>query len=83
MSQRELIGKILRVLQAADEAPMPESGLISATQVLARPDQPTIGDVVEALKSAQAKQFVAGASDDLTETWYVLTTKGKLKARQL
>ncbi len=48
-----------------------------ACRILSRPDEPTIGDVLDALKFAQTQQFVDGITDELTETRYALLPKGK------
>lgn len=74
---------ILRALQACDGLPMPQSALISAVQGMARPGQPTQGDVIEALKDVEADGYCSGAADDMQETTWTLTTKGIHKARQL
>ena len=74
---------ILLSLQACDGLPMPESALIGAVQNLARPGQPTVADVREALKAVESDGYASGASDDMTETTWTLTTKGIHKARQL
>ena len=83
MSRKQIIGKILLALHAADGVPMPESAIVRGAQVLSRPDEPTIGDVLEALKVAQAQKLVDGITDDVTETSYALTKLGKHQARQL
>jgi len=74
---------ILLALNACDGQPMPESALISAVQILARPGQPTGGDVQDALRAVEAEGYAQGASDDLLDTTWTLTTKGLHKARQL
>jgi hypothetical protein len=74
---------ILRVLLACDGVPMPESALLSAVRILARPAIPTDGDVREALRDIEAGGYVTGATDDLTaEPNWTLTLKGKLRARE-
>lgn len=75
---------ILLSLQACDGMPMPQGSLLAAVGSLARPDEPTRGDLLEALNEVDAQGFAAGETDDFTlERSWVLTTKGKLKARQL
>ena len=74
---------ILLALHACDGLPMPENALIGAVQNLARPGQPTVADVKDALKAVEADHYASGAADDMTETTWTLTTKGVHKARQL
>ena len=74
---------ILLALQAADGMPMPESALVSAVQNLARPGDPTDGDVVDALKEAEHRGYAAGLTDDLAGRSWTLTTAGKHKARSI
>ena len=62
---------------------MPQGALVQAVKQLARPGQPTTADVEEALKDVEADGYAQGASDDLAETTWTLTTKGVHKARQL
>jgi hypothetical protein len=75
---------LLRALQACDGVPMPESALVSAARILARPAQPTEADVIEALREVEAGGYAAGLTDDLTqERSWTLTARGAHKARQL
>ena len=74
---------ILLALNACDGLPMPEPALLGAVQNLARPGQPTLADVREALKAVEADGYCSGAADDMTETTWTLTTKGVHKARSL
>jgi hypothetical protein len=75
---------LLRALQACDGVPMPESALVSAARLLARPAQPTEGDILEALREVEAGGYAAGLSDELTqERSWMLTAKGAHKARGL
>jgi hypothetical protein len=74
---------ILRVLLACDGVPMPETALVSATKVLARPASLTDGDVLEALLEVEAGGYVSGVTDELTaERSWTLTAKGHLRARE-
>lgn len=82
MKQR-LMQLILKALNAADGMPMPESALVSAVQGLARPADPTDGDVLDALKECQALKWVEGVSDVLTGRSWTLTTSGTHRARKL
>lgn len=81
--QRILKRFILLALNACDGLPMPQPALVSAVQTLARPGQPTQSDVVDALKAVEADGYAQGASDDLAETTWTLTTKGIHKAHSL
>lgn len=74
---------VLLALHACDGLPLPQPALIAAVQNLARPGQPTQADVLDALKAAEADGYAQGASDDLAETTWTLTTRGVHKARQL
>ena len=74
---------ILLALNACDGLPMPQNALVSAVQGLARPGLPTKADVEDALKTVEADGYANGASDDIGETTWTLTTKGIHKARSL
>ena len=74
---------ILITLNQCDGVPCPETALVQATRNLSRPDQPTVADVLEALKDVEAEGFVTGLTDSITGREWVLTNKGQLKARQL
>jgi hypothetical protein len=74
---------ILLALNACDGMPMPQAALVGAVQNLARPGQPTRADVEDALKAVEAEGYAQGASDDISETTWTLTTKGVHKARKL
>jgi hypothetical protein len=81
--KRELKIKLLLALQACDGLPMPQSALVAAAKNLIRPYTVTTADVEDALKGVEADGYASGASDDLNETTWTLTTKGIHKARQL
>ena len=74
---------ILLALQACDGLPMPQGALVGAVQNLSRPGLPTQADVLDALKAVEADGYASGASDDISETTWTLTTKGIHKARTL
>jgi len=74
---------LLRALLACDGEPMPEEALCIAAQLLARPAEPTLGDLAAALKSLEADGYAEGVSDDITGRTWTLTDKGTHKARQL
>jgi hypothetical protein len=74
---------ILLALNAADGMPLPETALVAAVQIASRPDEPTFGDVNEALRDAEGRRWVTGLSDELTGKTWTLTESGKHKARQL
>jgi len=73
----------LRALEACEGVPMPEDSLISAVQILCRPQRPTRSDIETALRSLEAEKFVSGVSDSIIGTSWALTPKGVHKARQL
>lgn len=81
--RKKLERLVLLALHACDGLPMPESALISAVQVMSRPESPTRADVADAIQSAEADSYAQGATDDLTGVTWTLTTKGTHKARQL
>lgn len=75
---------IIRVLLACDGVPMPETALVGAVQLHARPNPPTAGDVLEALRDVEAGGYAAGVTDEFTaERSWTLTTKGTHKGRHL
>lgn len=74
---------LLLALNATDGLPMPESALVSAVQVGARPDEPTWSDVKEAIRDAEAEQWICGVDDRLTGRTWTLTEKGTHRARKL
>ena len=74
---------VLLALNACDGLPMPQSALTGAVQAMARPASPTKADVEEALKAVESDGYAMGASDDMTETTWTLTTAGVHKARKL
>ena len=74
---------ILLALNACDGMPMPQSALIGAVQSMARPGQPTVSDVVDALMDVEADGYANGATDDIAGKSWTLTTKGVHKARNL
>ena len=74
---------ILLAIHACDGMPMPEEALISAVQNLARPKSPSLADIMDALKEAEAQRYVSGASEELMDRTWTLTTTGLHKARQL
>jgi hypothetical protein len=75
---------LLAVLNACDGLPMPESALVSAAQLYARPDEPTDSDVRDALQELERKRYAAAVTDELTQerTW-TLTVKGTHRAREI
>jgi hypothetical protein len=62
---------------------MPEDSLISAVQILCRPQRPTRSDIETALRALEAEKFITGVSDNIIGTSWTLTPKGVHKARQL
>ena len=80
----ELKKYILRALHQADGLPFPEGSLVQAVKLLARPEQPTGGDVAAALQECDAEGFIIGVTDDFDHqrTW-MLSDKGRHKARQI
>lgn len=80
---RQLKRDLLRALLACDGLPMPESSLMAAVALLARPLEPTQSDILTALKEVEAAGYVSGLSDDLDERSWTLTPKGAHRARTL
>ena len=80
----KIIRALLISLLRADGQPMPEDSLIEAARLVVRPEQPTIDDVIEHLRTLASEAFISGTTDELTrERFWNLTIKGKDKARQL
>lgn len=79
----KLIRLILLAINAYDGMPMPEEPLFAAVRMVSGPDKPTQADFSDALKEAEGKGYVAGASDDLSGRTWSLTTAGVHKARAL
>ena len=82
MTRADIERDILRVLNAADGVPMPESALVRGVQALAVPEKPSIADVLDALKVVEGK-YADCASVDLEERSWTLTTAGIHKARKI
>ena len=82
-TRAEIEKNILLALNAAGGQPLPESALVRATQKLSQPESPTVGDVLDAVNALVAKKFITGASAELEETTWTLTTTGVHKARKL
>ena len=80
----KIIRAILFALLKCDGQPFPEESLITAVQLVCRPEEPTESDVTDKMKTLASDGFISGATDELTKerTW-TLTTKGVHKARQL
>lgn len=76
---------ILLCLLAAKGEPLEESTLVRAVQTFMRPEQPSVGDVLAALKDVDDAKLASGVSDpdNIEERSWTLTTKGTHKARQL
>lgn len=72
---------LLSLLQCGDQ-PMPERALISAVRVAAS-GNPTDSDILADVRSAEADGYVTGTEVDVLGRFWMLTTKGKFKARQL
>jgi hypothetical protein len=80
----KILRAILVALLKCDGQPMPEESLITAVQLVCRPDEPTDCDVTDKMKTLASEGFISGATDDLTkERSWTLTAKGVHKARQL
>jgi len=82
--RKKLVRLLLLAIHACDGMPMPEAALISAVQNLARPEQPTQSDILEALKEAEEQQYASGVSDSfLQERTWTLTALGIHQARKV
>ena len=74
---------LLAVLHACDGVPMPETALLAAVQLHARPERPSDSDIADALKDIEEQRYAAAVTDELTgERTWTLTPKGTHKARQ-
>ena len=80
----KLFRAILRALAQCDGVPMPESALISAVNLLCRPEEPTNGEITDAIKDLSESCYIDGVTDELMggHVWQI-TPKGVLKARAL
>jgi hypothetical protein len=75
---------LLAVLHACDGLPMPETALLSAVHLHARPERPSDSDILDALVDLESKGYAAGLTDGLTnERTWTLTGKGTHKAREM
>ena len=80
----KIIRALLISLLRADGQPMPEDSLIEAARLVVRPEQPTIDDVIEHLRTLASEGYLSGTTEELMrERFWNLTIKGKDKARQL
>ena len=74
---------LLAVLNACEGLPFPETALLTAGRLHARPLHPTDTDLLQALRELETQGFVAGITDELThERTWMLTTKGTHRARE-
>ena len=84
MMKMRLKRGILIVLLTWDGQPMDENALVSGVQLNVRPFEPTVEDVLEALRDVEAGGFVVGATDDFTrERTWSLTVSGIHQARKM
>jgi len=75
---------LLAVLHACDGLTMPETALLSAVHLHARPERPSDGDIIDALHDIEIKGFAAAVTDELTnERTWTLTAKGTHRAREM
>ena len=80
----KLTRSLLAVLHACDGLPMPETALLSAVHLHARPERPSDSDIIDALHVIEIKGYAAGVTDELTnERTWTLTAKGTHRARQM
>jgi len=74
---------LLAVLDACDGLPFPEPALLMAARTHARPDRPTDGDLLNALRELELHGYAGAVTDELTsERTWTLTAKGIHRARQ-
>jgi DNA-binding PadR family transcriptional regulator len=73
---------LLLVLNSMSGQPCSENILIDAVTIRFTP-RPTQGDVMEAIRDAEASGYISGLSDDLDGRIWALTPKGQLRARSL
>ena len=75
---------LLAVLHACDGLPMPETALLSAVHLHARPERPSDSDILDALHDLETQRYADAVTDELTnERTWTLTAKGTHKARQM
>ena len=79
----QLVRRVLIMLAAADDMPMPEPALVVAVQEASKPVRPTMGDVQGAIADAEAREWVIGLTPELGDRIWGLTDKGKLRAAQI
>jgi hypothetical protein len=74
---------LVSLLQCAGQ-PMPEAALVTAAQILCRPDEPTDDDVLDKLKDCRALGLVFGETNEITsERSWTLTDKGSHQAKKM
>ena len=80
--KNQLLRILLLQLHAADGVPMPESSLVAGAQLNARPCQPTVSDVTEALRLLEGLMLINGVTDVIDGRSWTITEKGLHRARQ-
>jgi hypothetical protein len=78
----DLIRRILLALNSMGGQPCSEGILIDAVTIRFTP-RPTQGDVLEAIRDAEAAGYISGLSDDLEGRIWMFTPKGQLRARAI
>jgi DNA-binding PadR family transcriptional regulator len=81
-ARTDIIRRLLLVLNSMGGQPCSESILIDAVTIRFTP-RPTQGDVMEAIRDAEAGGYISGVSDDLDGRIWALTPKGQLRARSV
>jgi hypothetical protein len=62
---------------------LPEGALVSAVEGLAKPEEPSRSDIMEAVKELQDFKWIQGATDPLMGMSWSLTVAGMHQARKL
>jgi hypothetical protein len=81
--KQKLIRYILRALNAADPLPLPQGALVSVVESMAKPEEPTESDIMEAVKELQGIKWIQGATDPVMGVSWSLTVAGVHQARKL
>ena len=73
---------LLAVMNVCEGLPFPETALLTAARLHARPQRPTDSDLSDALQELEEQGFAAAITDELTnERTWMLTPKGTHRAR--
>jgi hypothetical protein len=82
-TERDLQIFILRVLLAANDAPMTDDSLRTALRSAFLHVAFTAADLRRHIQDAEEKNLISGTLDEVFGLMWALTPKGKIKAQQL